>query len=636
MKMLMGKRHLRRKLADPRIKQVLQLFGSFLGGFCLSRASFGDLPQPFCLGALCAGLPGWLPMSFALGSGVGYWMLWGELGLQGLIWVAMGLPVCILLRRKDDLLPLLISVLAALIVASSGVIFQVWQGEQTKITLYLLRIGVAFGSAAVAQLVQQRREPVSDGLGLGIMVLALTQVGFGIPWFNPGCVAAGFLGLSAPFPGVAMAGLALDMTGITAVPMTAVLCLVYLLRLVPWLPRRIRPMLPGAVYLGVMMLCGQRDFNLLPALLAGGVGVLLLPGGGKNDLYKGETGAMQHRLEMVSGVLAQAEQMLREAPLFPVDEGALMAKAADRACGECPCRSDCPEVLRIPYLPLSMLHGAAVTPEQLPLGCQRKGRLFLELQRSADQYRLLKSDRERQQECRGAVMQQYRFLSEYLQDTAELLSQNEEENKAKFRPEVAVCSRGKEASNGDKCLWFAAPGHRYYVLLCDGMGTGEGAAFESRIACNLLRRLLVAGFPAKYALRSFNSLCVLRHSAGAVTVDLAEADLQTGRATLYKWGAAPSWLLTDTGAERIGREGLPPGLSLEETQETVDRFSLQQGTPLVLLSDGVDGYSAVGGLEGDFGQPAGFLAALLLEGGVLDVPDDATAAVLRLHPVEKA
>ena len=67
----------------------------------------------------------------------------------------------------------------------------------------------------------------------------------------------------------------------------------------------------------------------------------------------------------------------------------------------------------------------------------------------------------------------------------------------------------------------------------------------------------------------------------------------------------------------------------------MDRFTLQNGVPLVLLSDGVDGSGAMAGLEGDYDQPAGFLAALILEAGYTEVPDDATAAVLRLRRLEK-
>lgn len=630
MKMLTDARRIRLPSNDPQLRSLLELAGSFLGGFCLSAANFADLPQPFCLGVLCGGLPGWLPMSFALGSSLGYWLFWGTKGLQGLIWLAAGLPVCIWVRRTQKLIPALISVLAALIVASSGVVFQVWQGEQTAIFLYLMRIFVAFGAATLAQLVALRREPVADGLAAGIGVLALAQMG-GMPYLNPGFAVAGFLALDAPFPTVAMAGLALDLTGTTPVPMTAVLCVVYLIRLVPKLPQALLSVMPVGVYLGLMLLCARQDFLPVPALALGALVFVLLPRR-RERLPMEQNRALQQRLELVSGVLAQTEQLLQEAPLYPLDEGSLISRAADRACGDCPCGADCRERVRIPYLPITLLHDG-LTPEQLPAACEKKGRLFLELQRSQDQFRLLRADRLRQQEYRAAVMQQYGFLSEYLRGEAGHSTGDQKTNSPRFHPEVAVCTRGKEATNGDKCLWFAGTENRYFVLLCDGMGTGEGAAFESRTAANLLRRLLVAGFPAQYALRSLNSLCILRGSAGAVTVDLAEAELATGRVTLYKWGAAPSWLLAQTGAERIGTEGPPPGLAMEGTQETVDRFSLEQGAALVMLSDGVDGEGALGALEGQYDQPAGFLAALLLEAGNPEVPDDATAAVIRLQAV---
>ena len=70
-------------------------------------------------------------------------------------------------------------------------------------------------------------------------------------------------------------------------------------------------------------------------------------------------------------------------------------------------------------------------------------------------------------------------------------------------------------------------------------------------AASLLRQMLSAGFPAEHALRSLNSLLALRGGAAAVTVDLVELRLDSGRASVYKWGAAPSLLLFDGMAEKI-------------------------------------------------------------------------------------
>jgi stage II sporulation protein E len=164
------------------------------------------------------------------------------------------------------------------------------------------------------------------------------------------------------------------------------------------------------------------------------------------------------------------------------------------------------------------------------------------------------------------------------------------------------------------------------------MGTGIGAVEEGLRAGRLLKRLLCAGYPAEYALRSLNSLCALRSRAGAVTVDLAELQLDSGKVSLYKWGAAPSWVLRRTGPEKIGTATPPPGLSVSEGRETVERLSLRRGEVLVLLSDGVGGEDALHGCVLSAAVPLGELAAEILESGAPDTGDDATVAVVRLCP----
>ena len=201
-----------------------------------------------------------------------------------------------------------------------------------------------------------------------------------------------------------------------------------------------------------------------------------------------------------------------------------------------------------------------------------------------------------------------------------------------FEVQVAARSHGKERANGDRCLAFAGPECRYYVLLCDGMGTGLGAAQDGTTAAGLLRQMLVAGFPADHALESLNSLLALRGTAGAVTVDLAELRLDTGIACVFKWGAAPSWVLTRGGAQKIGTATPPPGLNAGENRMAAEKLSLRRGEVLILLSDGVDGEGIqhLSMLSPD--APPGELAAEILEKGCGSAEDDATAAVIRLRP----
>ena len=624
----------KRILEDPELRPPLLAAGSFLTGLCLSAASLGNHLQPFCLGVLCAGLPGWLPAWYAIGSALGYWMFWGIKGLQGILWIAAALPVGVLVARWKGAqrMELLLPAFGSLIVAAGGVIFQSWRGENTYIAMYLLRVGLAFGAVWIVQLARQKHDTTAGWIAIAVAVLSLAQIA-PVVWMNLGMVAAAVLVVALPLPAVAMLGLALDLAQVTPVSMTAVLSLVALLRLLPKLPARVMAAMPAAVYILIMALCGQMDLLPLPPLMLGGVLGMAVPGDRPRLQRRGETGAAQVRLELVASVMAQAEQLLQEAQGNPIDEAAQLVKVADRACTACPSRKGCKAAEHIQRLPVSVLHQGQIHMDDLPLDCKKRSRLLTELRRSQDQLRLLYADHQRRQEYRNAVIQQYHFLSEYLQDLADQLPQRTVAKPQRFQPEVAVCSTGKEMANGDRCMWFAGTQLRYYLLLCDGMGTGPAAAEEAKTAGNLLRRLLMAGYPAQYALRSLNSLCALRGKAGTVTLDLAEFRLDTGKVSVYKWGAAPSWLLLTTGPEQIGAGGIPPGMSVTDARETVDNLTMRHGEVLVMLSDGVDAAAALKNTGPYLQEPAGTLAARLLEQGRGDGMDDATVAVIRLDPI---
>ena len=342
-----------------------------------------------------------------------------------------------------------------------------------------------------------------------------------------------------------------------------------------------------------------------------------------------DVGAAQVRLEIMAGVLNQTQQLLWENPPDPIDEDALMARTRERACGSCPNRKGCVESAQ---LKTELLHRSLVDTSSLPVHCKKPNRLGLELRRSQEQLRMLKGEENKRRECRKAVVQQYRFLADYLRQTSDSLNRRYEKIRLNYKAEVQITTLGKEPANGDRCQCFSGVGSKYYVLLCDGMGTGMGAAQEGQNALNMLRQMLTAGFPAEYALGSVNSLCCLRSRAGAVTVDLAELDLHTGKAVLYKWGAAPSVVLRGSTAEKVGTAGPPPGLDVEVTRETTDRLSLRRGEALILMSDGIDGEGVLRVASGDPGEPLGELAAKLLEICSEDGADDATVAAIRLHP----
>ena len=618
-----GRRQLQRWALDPRIQTGAKLLACGTGGFLLSAASLHNAPQPLVLGLIC-GTAGWQTLAAVLGSMLGYRVFWGAAGVQGMVWAAAGGLLMLLLGKwkQAQEYPGLTCALAAFLVAAVGLSFQVLWRDDTPLLVYFLRIALAAGAAFLGQRRQLRRDAILEWITGGVAVLALAQV-VPLPYLNLGCAAGGMLAVSGAFPGAALAGLGLDLAQVTRIPMTVVLCTAYFLRLIPFSNRWIKYTAPGAACLLTMALCGVWDASPLPGLILGGALGAVLPPRPELIHRRGETGLAQVRLELTAGVLAYTQQLLLETPPTPIDEEAVLRKVRDQACGTCSARNSCREQER---LCTGMLH------HPLDFACRKTGRVLTELRRGQEQLRTMKADRERQREYRWAVVQQYQFLAEYLRRLADQLPRRGERITAHYRIEISARTRGKERANGDRCLAFSGTGCRYYILLCDGMGTGLGAAQESQTAGDLLRQMLTAGFPADHAFRSINSILALRGQAGAVTLDLAEVRLDTGRVALYKWGAAPSYLLRRQAAEKIGTATPPPGISVAEAREAVLRLSLRRGEVLILASDGVQAGEALRRMELTPDAPPGELAERLLENGCGNGEDDATVAVIRLRP----
>ena len=617
-----GRRMLQKWMLDPRFRTgaVAAAYGG--SGFFLSAASLGAHAQPIAMGFLCS-LSGWQAVVAALGAMVGYTTFWGRAGLQGIVWAAAGLMLSLLLGNRPALedQPLLLPAAAAAVTTTAGLSFRLFLADETPFFIYLMRTVLAVGATGLFARAQKKRDAFTEWILGGVATFALAQV-VPIPCLALGYGAAGILAMGSPFPGAALAGLGLDLAQVTKVPMTAVLCLSYFLRMIPFQRKWLRYLSPGAAALLTMAICGIWDVSPLPGLLLGGALGYLLPPRPEVVHRRGETGILQVRLELGAEMLAQVQQLLLETTPTPIDREALLQQARDRACAGCAARKSCEDTFKL---------STALLENPLDARCRKAGRLVPELRRGQEQLRLIQADHRRREEYRRALVQQYQFLAEYLRSLSDQLPRRGDRKVAAYRIEVSSRSAAREKANGDKCLAFSGAGCRYFVLLCDGMGTGVGAADEGGRAAALLRQMLCAGFPAEHALRTMNSILALRDRAGAVTVDLAEVRLDTGQAAVYKWGAAPSYLLRRTGAEKIGTATPPPGISVTGCRETVEKLSLCRGEALILVSDGVEVGETLRreGMAPD--APPGEIAAKLLASGS-GKEDDATVAVIRLRP----
>ncbi len=154
---------------------------------------------------------------------------------------------------------------------------------------------------------------------------------------------------------------------------------------------------------------------------------------------------------------------------------------------------------------------------------------------------------------------------------------------------VAARRREGQRESGDTGTWFKREDGSLFVLLCDGMGSGEAAHRESALAVRLLEEFLRSGMETAAALRTVNyALALKNEGTGAfTTVDLLRIDLYTGTGELCKLGAAPTYIRRGGRVSRVVGTALPAGLTGSGTGPDVTRLELEAGDCVLLVSDGI-------------------------------------------------
>ena len=158
------------------------------------------------------------------------------------------------------------------------------------------------------------------------------------------------------------------------------------------------------------------------------------------------------------------------------------------------------------------------------------------------------------------------------------------------------------------------------------------------LAIRLLEQFLLTGIPADHALLTLASALALRgeETGGFTTVDLLEIDLFTGEGTVYKLGAAPTYVRQGDSIRRLAGGSLPAGLA-GGTGDTVDRFSvrLSPGDCVLMVSDGICGSGEDGWLMEQLrnfdGESPRRLASRLITQSPQGATDDRTALVVKFE-----
>ena len=170
-----------------------------------------------------------------------------------------------------------------------------------------------------------------------------------------------------------------------------------------------------------------------------------------------------------------------------------------------------------------------------------------------------------------------------------LLREREKNSAAVIRRRVVAQN---ESVCGDSVAIFRNRDDRFFAFISDGMGSGVAANTVSRISVGFLSNMLGAGSLSEELISMLNGVLCGRAGKKSIecsaTLDLLELDLMNGRASVYKCGAAPSYIYRRGRLFKLRSETMPIGILRDADIKRFD-LELRRGDIIVMVSDGVTG-----------------------------------------------
>ena len=159
----------------------------------------------------------------------------------------------------------------------------------------------------------------------------------------------------------------------------------------------------------------------------------------------------------------------------------------------------------------------------------------------------------------------------------------------KFILNVGIAKTIKKGSkiSGDNALKTRLQDGKYLIAISDGMGSGEEANKSSKLALNMLQKLLSSGFDKDTSIELINTT-ILNSSEEDIfaTLDITIADLYTGNIEFMKNGACPTYIKNKKRISLVKSLTLPTGI-IDNVDLTLYDKDIEDGDILVMCSDGV-------------------------------------------------
>ncbi len=610
-------------------------------GFVLAGAGLAGSILPLAAAWVAAGQSVIHSALALVGAAFGAVILWDMMGALELVAICLlaFAARCIFagVARAERMIP----AVCGTAVAAVGLVFLVDAGWTVfTISQYLGKILLTVVAAIGFRWERSESDSRAQLLCAACFIIGLGA--FSMPaGIQPAAAVAAFFAASAErgprgIAAAAILGLACELSApgcgvVAALTLAAVLCAVE-----ASFPQGAQRGIFASVSALGMLLCGATPLEAASAF-SGGVAAIAMP----RQLFVQKV--VSRRNAQLDDAAASMETLhgllVRETarPAGPPEAAVVFDKAAAQVCRCCVRYQICWEraaadtYRELCQMAKSMLERGIVVREDFPDGfasrCRHLEGFAKAINQELDSLAYRRQTLARVQETRAIAADQYRFLSQILEEAAQPAQPPAE---LRFRYEVGIRSRSRGAVSGDRGISLRGPGDTLYLLLCDGMGTGAGAAEESATAIRILTGLLRAGASPESALQLLNGAYTLRSDGAFSTVDLLQVSLATGESTLYKWGAAASYLRQEGRVKKIGTATIPPGFGVGGNHAAGQtKLSLRGEELVVLLSDGAQSKQT----EQCIASYGGTSPEELAEWIVRQQPaeDDVTAVVLRLR-----
>lgn len=126
---------------------------------------------------------------------------------------------------------------------------------------------------------------------------------------------------------------------------------------------------------------------------------------------------------------------------------------------------------------------------------------------------------------------------------------------------ISRTTKNRSMVSGDSHCFMELEDGKFLIALSDGMGSGPKAECNSKLAINMLERMLESGFDKCTALELINSSLALRADEETFsTIDMSVIDLYDGNIEFVKLSACPTYIKNKNGVELVQSISLPVGI----------------------------------------------------------------------------